>query len=64
MAALLDSSTVDRSVWCKQRTVGFWEAAKSGILGENWWRDNLRMKKQTFCLLCLELKPFLIKQVT
>ena len=64
MAALLDSSTVHRSVWCKQRTRGFWEAAKSGILGENWWRDNLRMKKQTFCLLCLELKPFLIKQVT
>ena len=64
MAAFLDSSTVHRSVWCKQRTRGFWEAAKSGILGENWWRDNLRMKKQTFCLLCLELKPFLIKQVT
>ena len=57
MAALLDSSTVHRSVWCKQRTRGFWKAVKSGILGENWWCDNLRMKKQTFFVM-LGIKAF------
>lgn len=61
---MLDNSPVCRTVWCKQRTRGFWEAAKNGVFGESWWYDNLRMKRETFCLLCLELKPFIAKQVT
>lgn len=56
--------TVVRSVWCKQRTRGFWDAARQGIFDSHWWRENLRMNKETFEMLCHELDIYLKKEVT
>ena len=36
----------------------------SGMHGENWWRENLRMSKETFQIICTELKPHIERQVT
>ena len=53
-----------RSIWCKPRTRGFWEAARSGVFGSQWWRENLRMNEDTFNVFCSELKPYIRKETT
>ena len=57
-------SPIARSVWCKQRSTGYWDAAKRGVFGESWWYENLRMSRRTFVQLCTELGPHPRKQVT
>ena len=42
----------------------FWDAAKRGTFGEEWWTENLRMSRSTFVMLCSEVQPYLIKHVT
>ena len=37
---------------------------KSGLFGEEWWKENLRMKKTTFDYLCNQLRPYISKQTT
>ena len=41
----------------------FWNTAKSGVFGEEWWTENLRMSRSTFVMLCSEVQPYLIKNV-
>ena len=36
----------------------------SDQLGEQWWRENLRMHRSTFVFLCRELKPYIERQCT
>ena len=38
--------------------------AVSGRLGDNWWKDNLRMSQDTFHILCNELRPYIQKELT
>ena len=38
--------------------------AISGRLGNNWWKDNLRMSRDTFYILCNELRPYIQKEST
>ena len=38
--------------------------ALSGRLGRHWWKENLRMTRDTFTILCNELRPHLQKQTT
>ncbi|XP_065891631.1 uncharacterized protein [Dysidea avara] len=59
--AALCNKRVIRSVWVKPRRTGYWDAAKRGIFGDEWWIDNLRMSKATFIKLCTELQPYLKK---
>jgi len=42
----------------------YWEAAKAGAFGDEWWHENLRMSKATFGILCDELRPHISKTVT
>ena len=59
----LNCSPVERNVWVKPRTRVFWNTAKSGVFGEEWWIENLRMSRSTFVMLCSEVQPYLIKNV-
>ena len=56
LVAAWSKSPVDRSVWYKPRSHVYWEAAKAGAFGDEWWYENLRMSKATFGILCDELK--------
>ena len=38
--------------------------AVSGRLGDNWWKDNLRMSQDTFHILCNELRSYIQKELT
>ena len=42
----------------------YWEAAKAGAFGDEWWHENLRMSKATFGVLCDNLRPHISKAVT
>ena len=35
---------------------------RSGLYGDGWWRDNLRMTNDTFDILCNQLRPHLEKE--
>ena len=51
-------------MWCKP-SQEFWKAAVEGKFGEDWWKQNLRMKKDTFDIVCSILRPYIIeKQVS
>ena len=60
----LYKNKVNRSIWIKPRRQGYWDAAKRGDFGEEWWHENLRMSKRTFVQLCGELQPYLQRNVT
>lgn len=51
-------------IWCKQKSTEWWRNAIAGNFGETWWRENLRMSKETFEILCNELRPYIERQVT
>ena len=36
----------------------------AGVYGETWWRENLRMTRETYDVLCDELRPYLQKENT
>ena len=38
--------------------------AISGQLGNYWWKENLRMSRDTFYILCNELRPYVQKECT
>ena len=42
----------------------YWEAAKSGAFGDEWWHENLHMSKTTFSVLCDKLRPHISKAAT
>ena len=44
-------------IWCKSRSKQWWSEALSGIYGDGWWRENLRMSRETYMFLCDELRP-------
>ncbi len=37
---------------------------KAGLYGDEWWKENLRMSKQTFDTVCMKLCPYIEKQST
>lgn len=51
-------------LWCKYKSTEWWRNAIAGNFGETWWRENLRMSKETFLFLCDELRPHIERQVT
>lgn len=36
----------------------------AGLYGDGWWRENMRMTRDTFEIVCNELRPYLERQVT
>ena len=36
----------------------------SGVHGEDWWRENLRMSQVTFQIICTQLKPHIQRRIT
>ena len=55
---------VVRTVWCKPVSKEWWTAVKNGLFGDEWWKDNFRMTRDTFDMLCSYLHPHLAKKVT
>ncbi|XP_062523298.1 uncharacterized protein LOC134197960 [Corticium candelabrum] len=53
-----------RAQWCKPRSRHWWQTVRNGSLGEEWWRQNFRMKQETFGFLCEQLRPYVQKQRT
>ena len=58
------SAPMQRSLWCRPRSLNWWENVWSGRFGEVWWKENLRMSRGTFDIICRELKPHIEKQAT
>ena len=55
---------VGRSVWCRPQSKHWWESVTNGEFGEEWWKQNLRMRKSTFDILCAELCPYIGRETT
>ena len=34
-----------------------------GKFGSEWWKENLRMEKATFDIICHEIRPYIEKEV-
>ena len=47
----------NKSTWCKARSTEWWRGVMTGLYGEEWWRENLRMTRSTFEIVCYELRP-------
>ena len=52
------------SVWCRTRSKYWWEAVTNGEFGEELWKQNLRMTKSTFDILCDELHQYIGRETT
>lgn len=52
------------SIWSKPRSVQWWDMVIGGVQDEEWWRENLRMSKTTFDILCRELSSHIKRQDT
>ena len=52
--ALLKRRTTP-SIWSKPRSQQWRDMVIRGEQEEEWWRDNLRMSRSTFDILCREL---------
>ena len=55
---------IERTIWTRERSQAWWHGVMNGLWGENWWRKNLRMKKEPFICLCDELRPHISKCTT
>ena len=64
LMAIDSKERVQRSVWCKERSKEWWREVVSGLYGESWWLENLRMTHRTFDILCDELRPYIQRQHT
>ena len=62
--ALLTKRKMTRSISCKPRSMEWWNGVMTGLYGELWWRENLRMSRETFGIVCNELRPYLERQRT
>ena len=51
-------------MWCKPRSQEFWKAVVEGKFGDEWWKLNLRMNKDTFNIVCTVLRSYIEKQVS
>ena len=54
---LLSRTQVRTRIWRKPRSLEWWRGVQAGLYGEGWWRENLRLTKDTFDILCNELRP-------
>ena len=50
--------------WCKHRSREWWDGVRVGLYGDEWWRENLRMSRETFEILCNELRHHIGRHIT
>ena len=53
-----------RTVWKNPANSRWWNAVKNGLFGEIWWKENLRMTRETFVVVCDNLRVHIEKKVT
>lgn len=53
---------IHRSVWCVERSTDWWERVVLGTYTDRQWIDDFRMTKNTFFLLCRQLRPYVTKK--
>ena len=53
-----------RTIWHAPRSKQWWEAVQTGLFGENWWKENLRLSHSTFNIICDELCSYVFKGTT
>ena len=59
------STCSPREVCVVQTTqLNWWEDVLSGRYGDMWWKENLRMSRVTFDILCRELHTHIERQTT
>ena len=52
------------SIRCIPRSKNWWQAVQAGTVGNNWWKENLRLSQSTFNIICTELRPFISRRDT
>ena len=57
-------NSVRQSIWCKPRSKEWWKHVVAGVYGDGWWRENLRMSRETFHVVCDQLRPHIQRQST
>ena len=55
---------IHRTCWAIPRNKNMFFDAIAGRLDNNWWKENLRMSRDTFYILCNELRPYVQKEYT
>ncbi len=48
----------------QEKSKQWWSEALSGVYGQSWWRENLRMTRETFTFVCDKLRPHIARQAT
>ena len=52
-----------RTIWVKRRLRNYWDEVYNGDLWDNVdWRENLRMSRETFDVICEQLRPAIERQ--
>ena len=64
MLATRYAGRIHRTCWAIPRSKNMLSDAIAGRLGNNWWKENLRMSRDTFYILCNELHPYAQKEYT
>ena len=64
ISGLSRSRTVVRTLWSKKRSECWWDVVVEGSFEEGDWIKNFRMSHRTFCFLCQELEPYLVREDT
>ena len=53
-----------RTVWKKLASTGWWTVVNNGLFREAWWKESLRMTRETFVVLCDNLRLRITEKVT
>lgn len=64
MILAIGTRVTPRTIWVKHRSDQWWKDVVCGMNGEECWKANMRMTKDTFRILCSELGPYIQKQST
>ena len=60
---IISGSPSQWQVWCKTLSKNWWKAMSGGKFGSEWWKENLRMEKAMFDIICREIRPYIEKEV-
>ena len=61
---VLEYSTINRTIWTKSRSQGFWNENILNCWTNDDWLSNLRMDKETFLYICEQLGENIKKEDT
>ena len=61
---MLKERKASPEVWCKYSSTEWWRGVVNGLYGDAWWKENLRMSRDTYRMLCDEFRPHIERQTT